>query len=169
MLPFEGWFLFWMVTDFLLIILYGVAKVRINYLRMKTLPAITLIIPVKNEAERIEAIIKGLAHYQYCGGGMMFNVLAIDYGSKDESMAILQRLAQRYSFLTVEQYNPDNYNFWQEERAYLFVSPALMRGQYLDFEEAGIVCVVNIRRMSVHGIIELLESLFRRYQDKRIA
>jgi len=62
---------------------------------MKTVPAITVILPIYNEAENLEKLIVDIiGTLENCG--ITFEVMAVNDGSKDNTLTILKSLQQKY-------------------------------------------------------------------------
>lgn len=68
-----------------------------EYPTAKDLPRVSILVPARNEADKIEACVKSLLAQKYAD----FDVLVLDDHSKDETHLILERLAERDARLRV--------------------------------------------------------------------
>jgi len=157
----EAWLVFWMVADLLLIMIYGVVKINRLRQNIELVPLITILLPIQNQAARLEAVIHALARYRQQWAADVFEVVVIDYHSTDESLLILQKLARSYPFLRFCQHCPGTSDFLQEERPYVFIQSTILSRQGLDICRGKIICLVKLERLGASGIIGLIESLFR--------
>ncbi len=82
---------------FVSVINYFAIKRFDEYPATKNLPRVSILVPARNEADKIEACVKSLLAQNYAD----FEVIVLDDHSKDETLSILEKLAKQDSRLRV--------------------------------------------------------------------
>ena len=71
------------------------AAQRLFFEKRQTLEKCIAVVPVSGDAPALEGTVSGLAHVSICGQ-QLYKIMIADCGLTEESLALAQKLAQRY-------------------------------------------------------------------------